>query len=105
MCPPNRIRTSGIVPWSEVVKVHRTRAGIRAPRGGSAASIICNTGAHAPYPDRFLGPDVLRYVGRGLEGDQALDRDNESLCRAIERGVPIRVFEQLGKNQYVDHGT
>jgi len=96
--------TAPIIPWSEVVKVHRTRAGIRAPRGGSEASIICNTGAHGPYPDRFLGADVLHYVGRGLEGDQALDRDNESLRQAIERGVPIRVFEQLAKNQYLDHG-
>lgn len=94
-----------VIPWSEVVKVHRTRAGIRAPRGGTEASIICNTGAHGPYPDRFLGSDVLHYVGRGLEGDQALDRDNESLRQAIERGVPIRVFEQLAKNQYVDHGA
>jgi hypothetical protein len=97
--------SSPIIPWSEVVKVHKTRAGIRAPRGGSEASIICNTGAHGPYPDRFLGPDVLHYVGRGLEGDQALDRDNESLRQAIERGIPIRLFEQLGKNQYMDHGT
>jgi hypothetical protein len=94
-----------ILPWSEVVKVHRTRAGIRAPRRGTEASIICNTGAHGPYPDRFLGPDVLHYVGRGLEGDQELDRDNESLRQAVERRVPIRVFEQLGKNKYIDHGV
>jgi hypothetical protein len=94
-----------ILPWSEVVKVHLTQAGIRAPRGGSEASIICNTGAHGPYPDRFLGPGVLHYVGRGLEGDQELDRDNESLRQAVERGVPIRVFEQLAKNKYVDHGV
>lgn len=95
---------SAILPWSEVVKVHRTQAGIRAPRGGSEASIICNTGVHGPYPDRFLGPDVLHYVGRGFEGDQELDRDNESLRQAVERGVTIRVFEQLAKNRYVDHG-
>lgn len=93
-----------IVPWSEVLKVHRTQWGIRAPRGQSEASIICNTGSHGPYPDRFLGPDVLQYVGRGLEGDQELDRENESLRQAIDRGVPIRVFEKLGKNKYVDHG-
>jgi hypothetical protein len=67
-------------------------------------SIICNTGQHGPYPDQFLTPDVLHYVGRGLEGDQELDRDNESLRQAIERGVPIRVFEQPAKNRYVDHG-
>lgn len=50
---------TAVIPWSEVVNVHRTQAGIRAPRGGSEASIICNTGPHGPYPDRFLGPDVL----------------------------------------------
>lgn len=100
------LATAGpVLPWNEVVKVHRAQAGIRAPRGRDEASIICNTGAHGPYPDRFLGPDVLHYVGRGLDGDQELDRDNESLRQAIERGVPIRVFEQLAKNKYVDHGT
>ena len=101
---PSGVAAGPIVPWSEVVKVHKTRAGIRAPRGGNEASIICNTGAHAPYPNQFLGPDVLHYVGRGLEGDQALDRDNESLRLAIERGVPIHVFEQISKNQYRDRG-
>ena len=45
----------------------------------------------------------LHYLGRGLEGDQELDRDNESLRQAVERRVPIRVFEQLGKNKYLDH--
>ena len=104
LMPSGLVAAGPIIPWSEVVKVHKTRAGIRAPRGGNEASIICNTGADGPYPDRFLGPDVLHYVGRGLEGDQALDRDNESLRLAIERGVPIHVFEQLSKNQYRDHG-
>lgn len=90
--------------WREVVAVHRTQRGIHAPRGGSEASVICNTGPHAPYPDRFVGPDVLRYVGRGQEGDQALEGDNESLRQAIERGLPIRVFEAVGRNRYLDHG-
>lgn len=93
-----------VLDWNTVVKVHRTQAGIRAPRGGTEASIICNTGSHAPYPDKFLGPDVLHYVGRGIEGDQALDGDNESLRQAVGRGIPVRVFEQLGKNRYLDHG-
>lgn len=97
--------SSGVLlTWNDVQKIHRTQAGIRAPRGRSEASIICNTGAHGPYPDRFLRPDLLRYVGRGFEGDQTLDRDNESLRLAIQRGIPIRVFEQLAKNKYIDHG-
>jgi hypothetical protein len=93
-----------VIDWNAVVKVHRTQAGIRAPRGGTEASIICNTGPRGPYPDRFLGSDVLHYVGRGFEGDQALDGDNESLRQAVERGVPVHVFEQLAKNKYLDHG-
>jgi hypothetical protein len=93
-----------MLSWNDVVKIHRTQAGIRAPRGGTEASIICNTGPHGPYPDRFLGPNVLHYVGRGFDGDQALDGDNESLRQAVERGIEVRVFEQLGKNRYLDHG-
>ncbi|MBA3778834.1 MAG: hypothetical protein H0X16_05985 [Chloroflexi bacterium] len=51
-----------------------------------------------------MGEDVLRYVGRGRDGDQALDGDNESLRQAIERGLQIRVFEAVAKNKYLDHG-
>ena len=75
--------------------------GIRAPSGGSGASIICNSGAHGRNPTPPWGPEVLHYVGRGLEGDQALDRDNESLRLAIERGAPIHIFDQLGKNRHL----
>lgn len=95
---------AGILTWAEVVKIHRTQRGIRAPRGGAEASIICNMSVDAPYPDRFIGPDVLRYVGQGFDGDQEMTRDNESLRQAIERGVPIRVFEHVAKNQFRDHG-
>ena len=62
LMPSGLVAAGPVIPWSEVVKVHKTRAGIRAPRGGTEASIICNTGAHGPYPDRFLGPNVLHYV-------------------------------------------
>jgi hypothetical protein len=90
--------------WSDVQQVHGTQRGIRAKRGGTSASIICNTSPHAPYPDRFIGPDVLRYVGQGRVGDQSLTGDNESLLQAIERSVPIRVFEAVGRNRFRDHG-
>lgn len=66
--------------------------------------MICNTSIPTPYPDRFIGPDVLRYVGQGFDGDQEMTRDNESLRQAIERGLEIRVFEAVAKNQYRDHG-
>jgi hypothetical protein len=92
-----------VLNWQQVQAVHKTQHGIHAPRGGNTTSIICNTGPHAPYPDRFVGPDALRYVGWGPTGDQAMERDNESLRQAIERGVPIRVFEAVGKNKYLDH--
>lgn len=90
--------------WQELQKIHGTQHGIRARRGGTTASIICNTNPEAPYPDRFIGPDVLRYVGQGREGDQEMTRDNESLRQAIERGTTIRVFEAIAKNRFRDHG-
>lgn len=94
----------GELTWAQVQAYHRTQRGIHAPRGRLEASIICNTGPHAPYPDRFLSDDVLRYVGRGIEGDQSLDGDNESLRLAVREGRTIRVFEAIASNRYVDHG-
>ncbi len=47
---------------------------------------------------------MLRYIGWGPSGDQSVERDNESLRLAIARGLPIHVFEKLGKNRYFDHG-
>ena len=78
--------------------------GFERPAEAGTASIICNTTEHAPYPDRFIGPDVLRYVGWGPDGDQEMIRDNESLRQAIERGIPVRVFEKVTKGTYRDHG-
>ena len=90
--------------WQEVQKIHGTQHGIRARRGGQSASIICNTNPDAPYPDRFIGPDVLRYVGQGRGANQEMSGDNESLRQAIERGTSIRVFEAIAKNRFRDHG-
>lgn len=90
--------------WQEVQKLHGTQHGIRARRGAPTASILCNTNPDAPYPDRFIGPDVLRYVGQGRAGDQEMTRDNDSLRQAIERGTSIRVFEATAKNRFRDHG-
>jgi hypothetical protein len=90
--------------WQEVQKIHGTQHGIRARRGGTTASIICNTNPDAPYPDRFIGHEVLRYVGQGRGSDQEMTRDNESLRQAIERGTSIRVFEAIAKNRFRDHG-
>jgi hypothetical protein len=90
--------------WEEVQKIHGTQHGIRARRGGTTASIICNTNPDAPYPDRFISHDVLRYVGQGRRSDQEMRGDNESLRQAIERGTSIRVFEAIAKNRFRDHG-
>lgn len=68
-----------VIPWSEVVKVHRTQAGIHAPRGGSEASVICNTGPHAPYPDKFHA-GAARVLPR-LELSQ--HGTDPPLCRAL----------------------
>lgn len=38
-------RTAPTILWSEVLKVHRTRAGIRAPRGGNEVFTLRRVGS------------------------------------------------------------
>jgi hypothetical protein len=72
--------------WAEVSKVHRTQRGIYAPRGGSWASVICNTGKNAPYPDQFVGSDVLRYIGWGKTGTSRWSATTSLFARRSRTG-------------------
>jgi hypothetical protein len=92
--------------WHEVLRHHKTQAGIHAPVTGDAQtprSILMNTGADAPYPDEHQGNDIF-YIGEGQSGDQMPTRGNRGLIMAEELGYEIRVFEKRRKDQWYDRG-
>jgi len=92
--------------WNDVLKYHKTQAGIHAPVSSDASllrSILMNTAADAVYPDEHQGDDVF-YIGEGQDGDQQPIRGNRGLIVAEERGFEIRIFEKKQKNQWYDCG-
>jgi len=92
--------------WHDVLKYHKTQAGIHAPISGDASvqrSILMSTAADAIYPDEHQGDDIF-YIGEGQAGDQEPIRGNRGLIGAEEHGYEICVFEKLRKDQWYDRG-
>ncbi len=92
--------------WDEVLRYHRTQAGIHAPVVADAnrpRSILMNSAQDAPYPDTHQGDDIF-YIGEGRVGDQMPTRGNRGLIEAEERGYTIRVFEKHRKGLWLDRG-
>lgn len=86
------------VGYNEVKPFHPQHHGIYS-KGGIARSIVVDTGAHSPYPDKWIVPgEVLEYSGQGKEGteDHVWNRYNLSLRRAMEDETSIHVFEKVG---------
>ncbi len=99
-------KRSPLLSWYEVLKYHKTQAGIHAPINGDATtlrSILMNTASDAIYPDEHQGNDIF-YIGEGQAGDQLPTRGNRGLIVAAERGYEIRIFEKLKKDQWYDRG-
>ena len=97
---------SQVLTWHDVLKYHKTQAGIHAPVSGDAStprSVLMNTADDAVYPDEHQGYDIF-YIGEGQEGDQEPIRGNRGLIVAQECGFEIRIFEKLKKNQWSDRG-
>ena len=84
--------------WAEVAKHHGTVAGI-ASENGRAFSILCNQQKSGRYPDRIDGNTLTYYVGRTTQTHTIT-----ALMRVVEEPGPLRVFEKLGPNRWLDHG-
>ncbi len=96
----------GLLSWNDVLRYHKTQAGIHAPiEGGADAqrSILTNTAHDAPYPDEEIAQGFY-YIGEGQAGDQQPTRGNRGLINAEEHGYAIRVFEKVRTNVWSDRG-
>ena len=83
--------------WSEVVEFHAVQAGI-STRDGKVRSILCNQSKEGEYADEIRGDTIFYRVTSST---------NPSAVAALQRMVggiePVRVYEKLGVNQWVDH--
>jgi len=92
--------------WNDVLRYHKTQAGIHAPLEGAAdvaRSILTNMNHDAPYADEEIAKG-FHYIGEGQAGDQQPTRGNRGLINAEEHGYIIRVFEKVRKNVWRDRG-
>lgn len=95
-----------VLSWHDVLKYHKTQAGIHAPTKADASlqrSILMNTAADADYPDEHQGDDIFS-IGEGQAGDQQPVRGNRGLITAEEYGYEIRIFEKMKKDHWYDRG-
>lgn len=83
--------------WSEVVGFHAVQAGI-STRDGKVRSILCNQSKEGEYADEIRGDTIFYRVTSST---------NPSAVAAMRRmaggNEPIRVYEKLGVNQWIDH--
>ena len=83
--------------WSDVVAVHAVQAGI-STKSGKARSILCNQSKDGEYADEVRGDTIFYRVTTST---------NAACVAALKRMVgavePVRVYEKLGVNRWIDH--
>lgn len=85
-----------MLPWSEVAKTHQTWKGVYT-RGGLTVSLLCNPHEHGTHGDD-VWDDALTY----RVSHERHKADANSLKRTMEFRKLVRVFEKIGRNQWVD---
>lgn len=85
----------------EPFRLMDAQAGIRKPRGWSAAlsirTVYTPEGSSRPYDDRVGSDGLVRYKWRGLDPNQA---DNRALREAMQQRVPLIWFFGVGTAIY-----
>ncbi len=85
----------------EPFRLMDAQAGIRKPRGWSAAlsirTVFTREGAPRPYDDTIGSDGLVRYKWRGIDPEQA---DNRALRAAMHQGVPLIWFFGVGTATY-----
>ncbi|MHA1949152.1 MAG: HNH endonuclease [Candidatus Thorarchaeota archaeon] len=87
-----------VVDYAALSTVHPQHQGIYT-RDGIAQSVIFDLSDSSKYPDRWIvHNEVLEFVGQGRPetGDQAWNRYNMGMRKAMNHGRRVHVFERLG---------
>jgi hypothetical protein len=87
------------ITWQQVVAVHGSQAGI-STKGGVVRSLLANQAKEGNYADEIRDQAIFYRV---------TSRTNPSSVRCLRgmlgTGRPFHVFEKVGKNRWLDHGT
>lgn len=87
-----------MLTWSDVAKVHQTWKGVYS-RDGLVMSLLCNPHSHGDQGDDVWENSVAYRVSFKSHAGDA-----NALKRTMAAQRAIRMFEKLGKNQWVDRG-
>lgn len=87
-----------MIPWSEVAKIHKTWKGVFV-ENGSALSLLCNPHDHGQYGDDATQEEIVYRVPHRSHA-----ADIRALLRSMSSRRPLRVFEKVAINQWVDRG-
>ena len=89
---------AGELDWDAVVQVHGGITGI-GQRDRRATSLLCNQQKSGRYPDRIDQGRLTYFVAQ-----RTLKADVRALFVAVEERSPVRVFEKLAPNRWLDRG-
>ncbi len=92
---------NGVLTWSEVNSVHRSRNGIYQ-KNGELISLLTDFGKISRcYPDiTTADKETIFYTGAGRRGNQKLDVYNRALIDAIRLGISVPLYCKLGVNKW-----
>jgi hypothetical protein len=85
--------------WSEVLATHRSQSGISLS-GGRVRSLLCNQNKAGEYGDEVRENQIFYRVTRSTPLRSVL-----ALKDMVGGDDPVRVFEKLEKNRWIDHGV
>jgi hypothetical protein len=91
------VGSTNFLTWPQVVLIHGSQSGI-ATRSGQVRSLPCNQ-ADEGYADEVFEDKIFYRVTNSTN-----PKNVAALRAAVGSKQPLRVFEKLGGNRWLDHG-
>ena len=87
-----------VLEWKEVIKTHRTIAGI-STKDGLVNSLLCDTSEKQLYPNKISKNRITYYIGENTQ-----TYGINALFKSFSKGSPFLVFEKVGPNKWSNLG-
>ena len=87
-----------ILPWNDVIKIHRTVSGISI-KDGLVSSLLCDTSENQRYPNKISKDRITYYIGENTQTSGI-----NALFKSFNQGCPFLVFEKMGTNKWINLG-
>lgn len=64
-------------------------------------ALVLTTSEESVYGDSAVEDGTIQYTGEGLEGDQTLTKNNNTLLYSKEQNIPVYLFTKDKKRKYI----